>query len=340
LNEPMYAPPPLPSEAIAVAAAIDEARKPLITSHIRLDGDAIGAALGLGHILMARGIAPHLVFDSALPEAYSFLPGADTIATSVDALRDDYDLVIALDIPTRSRARKVFDGVRESIPVIAIDHHPIVTQLGSPEWKDPTRSSTGEMIAHLALETGWQISAEAATCLYTSIITDTGRLSFPNTTPCAMHIAADLIQLGAAYVDVCDAVYGQEPYNLMELRAEAMADIRLHASGNIAVMRVPFRLLQEQGVDPMDTGELADIPRTIRGVEVGVLLREMESGKIKASLRSRKGVNIEPVARQFGGGGHRQAAGCEVEGTLDEAERTIANALCAQLGLEDDGDSE
>jgi phosphoesterase RecJ-like protein len=257
------------------------------------------------------------------------------LKTDVNHLADEYDLVIALDIPSRSRSREVFARARPNVPVVAVDHHPPLETVGDPEWKDPRRSSTGEMVAHLALAAGWDIPPEAATCLYAAILTDTGRFTFSNTTPLSMHIAAHMIQLGASCVEVCDAVYGQEPYNLMELRAEATQNIRLHARGAIAVMRIPLDLLMRWEVDPIDTGELPDLPRAIKGVEVGVLLRELESGRVKVSLRARAGTAVDAVARKFGGGGHRQAAGCEVTGSLHDVEERVVTALCDHLGLTD-----
>lgn len=323
-------PPPLPEPAWKVLSCLEKARRPLIISHIRLDGDAAGSELGLAHILRLRGVQPHIVNDSPVPEILRFLPGADEIGTSPDEVQNDYDLVIALDMATRDRAPKVFERLDRDCPVVAVDHHPPVAQVGDPEWKDPSRSSVGEMIHELAAAACWRVPSEAATCLYAAILTDTGRFTFPNTTPSALRAAASLMELGAECARISEHVYEQEPCNLMALRAEVMQSLTLYADGRIAVMRITHEMMKRRAVSPADIHQFSDMPRGLAGVAVGVLLTEMKK-KVKVSLRSRQGVNVETVARRFRGGGHVQAAGCEVQGDLAQAEREIADALTAHL---------
>ena len=323
--------PHLPEPAQRVVSRIEASRRPLLTSHIRLDGDAIGAELGLAHILRARGAEPHVVNDGIVPEVYRFLPGAEGVATSPDALHDDYDLVIALDIPSRDRAGGIFERLPPEVPVVAVDHHPVTASISDTEWKDSTKSCIGEMVLEMAQAAGWRIPPEAAACLYAAILTDTGRFTYGNTTAAALRAAARLIELGADHVQIGEHIYQREPLRLLALRAEAMLGIRLHAEGRIAVMRLTREMFARHNVDPTDTADFAGIPRDLAGVVVGVLLREMDD-KVKVSLRSRSGVAIEPVARQFGGGGHRSAAGCEVSGQLDDVEKRVVAALSSSLG--------
>jgi phosphoesterase RecJ-like protein len=307
-----------------------------LTSHIRLDGDAIGAELGLLHILKAQGKSPHAVNDSPIPQIYRFLPGIAEIGTSSDDLHTDYDLVVLLDTPTWERIGRIAESLPEDLDVVSIDHHLQVEHIGSAAWVDTSCSSVGEMIYRLARAADWGISAEAATALYTAIVTDTGRFRFPNTSPDALRAAADLIEAGTPHALVCEKVYDEWPPELLGLQSEVFASLSLHAGGRIAVMTLTRDMMARHNVDPIDTQEFADYPRSIRGVRIGVLLREMRDGRVKVSLRARSGVNIEPVARRFGGGGHKEAAGCEIEGELHRVADTVVSALGSCLPYDEE----
>ena len=334
INHPSY--PPLPAAALEVQRRVAACRRPLLVAHIRLDGDALGSELGLAHILRARGQEPHVVNDSAIPEAYRFLPGASEAGTSAADLRADYDLVIALDLPSWSRAKAIRDRLPATLPVVAMDHHPPIERLGDADWVDPSCSAVGEMVYRLASSAGWTIPPEAATCLYVAILTDTGRFAFSNTTAASLRAAADLVELGAEHVLAAEKIYQENSRAFVTLRGEVLRTLTLYAEGRIAVMRVTLEMLARTGVDPIDTHDLADEPRSVRGAQVGVLLREMgPPAEVKVSLRAHGGVNIEPVARKLGGGGHRQAAGCEVPGGMDEVEKIVVAALTQQLGAGD-----
>lgn len=323
----------LPDCARRLMEAIGKSHRPLLISHIRLDGDAVGSELGLAHILAARGASPHVVNDATIPRAYRTLPGAASAGTSPDALRGDYDLVVALDMPSRDRAARLFERLPRHIPVVAVDHHPPVETVGDPEWKDPTISSTGEMIYRLAIAAKWHVPPDAATCLYVAVLTDTGRFSFPNTTPDALRAAARLMELGADWLTASETIYQNEPYNLMALRAEAARSMSFHAGGRLAVMKITREMLRRLKADPADLHNFADVPRSVEGVEVGVVLQEMD-GKVKVSLRSRRSFDVGAVARRFDGGGHPQAAGCEITGNMEQAETLIVSALSDLLASE------
>jgi len=324
-------------EKRAVARALVRLARPLICSHIRLDGDGIGSALGLAHVLRGMGARPHVVSDSRIPEAYSFLPGADQVGTSALALRNDYDGVVVLDVPERSRLGALRDRLPAGRPVISIDHHPANARFGHVNWVATDRSSVGEMLCELAGPEGWAISPEAATCLYVAIITDTGRFTYQNTTAASMRAAADLIDLGADHVRAARELYRSISPGVARLHASALHTLHFRSGGRVAVMHLTRRMFDETGVSPIDTQDFAAIPGSVRGVQAGVLLREMseanpDAPRVKVSLRSREGLDVRAIAARFGGGGHAAAAGCEVAGTVEQAEDAVAAALDAALG--------
>jgi len=336
LNDPNAPPPSLPDVAQEVRRRLEASRRPLILSHVRLDGDALGSQLALAHILRQRGGAPHCVNDGAIPRAYRFLPGVAEVGTSPADLAEDYDLAVALDLPTWERADAIRKKLPADLPVVGIDHHPPVDAVGQVNWIDPGMSSVGEMLFLLARAAGWPIAPEAAECLYVAIVTDTGRFTFANARPSTFRTAASLIELGADHARIAERLYQEAPAELVILRAETLRTLRRHAGDRIAVMSVTKEMLRQAGVAPIDTQQMADLPRDVAGVLVGVLLMEMESdSKIKVSLRARKGFDIEPVARKLGGGGHRAAAGCQVQGDLSAVEALVVHELAEALRLAD-----
>lgn len=323
----------LPAAAQAVARRIAASDRPILTSHVRLDGDAVASELALAHSLAAMGKRPVIVHDGDIPKVFKFLPGiAQFVPDAPGPLEGD--LAVVLDCPTRKRIGKVADRLPMTADVVRIDHHRSDEEVGDLEWVAPSASSVGEMLYELLADQGWPLSPEAATCLYVAIVTDTGRLSFPNTSPRTVHVCARLMEAGADHVGANDALYRSEDWELMQLRAEAVQGMKRAMDGKVAVMRLTREMLNRYGVRPLDIQEFSDIPRAVTGVRVGVFLREMtQPGMVKISLRGCGDVDLRPVAREFGGGGHAEAAGCETRGDLDAVEAKVMDALKRHMGL-------
>ncbi|HRU05582.1 MAG TPA: DHHA1 domain-containing protein, partial [Candidatus Brocadiia bacterium] len=280
----------------------------------------MGSEMGLAHILAAMGKTPVAANDSEIPRALRFLPGLDRVCRPWTPGRLEGDLVVTLDTPSLSRLGRVGDCLPQGVDVVRIDHHRADEPAVCLTWEDTRQSSVGEMIWQMAAGRGWPLPAEAATALFVAIITDTGRFTFPNTRPSALTAAAALLDAGADHQAACRALYQSESLGLMRLKGEGVLGLRFVFGGKVAVMRLSLDMFRRHQVNPIDTQEFADIPRSVEGVHVGVLLREMdEAGKVKVSLRSHDGLDLRPVAREFGGGGHPAAAGCETTGGLDRA---------------------
>jgi len=326
--------PTLPDEAARVADRIERSKEPLIVSHIRLDGDAVGSELGLAHILSAMGKAPAVVNDSEIPRALRSLPGLERCFRAWAPGRLEGDLVVMVDAPGLSRLGRVADSLPVGTDVVRIDHHRADGPFAGLAWEETGKSSVGEMIWDMASGRTWPLPAEAATALFVAIVTDTGRFTFPNTKPSTLSVAAALLEAGADHQGACRALYQSESLGLMRLKGEGVLGLRFVFGGKVAVMRLTLDMFRRHDVNPIDTQEFADIPRSIEGVRVGVLLREMdEAGKVKVSLRSQDGLDMRPVAREFGGGGHPAASGCETNGGLDAVETAVLASLARNLGL-------
>ena len=320
--------------------ALSGAKQPLVTSHVRIDGDGIGAALGLACLLRGLGRRAHVVTDGPIPKIFRFLPAAGEVGTSADAVRDDHDLVVCLDVPELARVGAVAERLPKSARIVKIDHHVGGDDFGDFNWVDASASSVGEMIYRMARQEGWSITPECATCLHVAIMTDTGRFCFANTTPEAMDAAAHLLECGADLVREVREIYRSQEPGLIRLRGMALQSLRLTNDGQVAWMWITRKMLEDTGAKPIDTQEFADLTQGIGGVRIGVLLRELPrkqrpdgaaGPRVKVSLRSADDVDVRAVAARFGGGGHRAAAGCEIAGTLDEAMSQLEAGISAEL---------
>jgi phosphoesterase RecJ-like protein len=188
--------------------------------------------------------------------------------------------------------------------------------------------ATGEIILTLLNWMNIAITPDIATALYVAIVTDTGRFTHSNTTPEALRAAAFLIEHGARHMEISKNVYNTNPFNLIQLHAQVLNTIKLHAGNQIATVCLTKEMLEKTGVSAIDTHEFADIPVSIDGVTVGVLFREMTKPNwVKVSLRSRNEFNVNNIAKKFGGGGHKYAAGCEIQGGIAEVQQLILEEL-------------
>jgi phosphoesterase RecJ-like protein len=177
----------------------------------------------------------------------------------------------------------------------------------------------------------WRVSPAAATALYVAVITDTNRFTLPNTTRETLSAAARLVELGASHVEASDRLYYDQPLDLTRLHGLCLDSLHLAANGKVAIAALTHAMFAATDTDAADTQEFADIPRSVEGVTVGVLLREMADQQVKISLRSRRDFDVERIAKKFGGGGHPQAAGIVMAGTLSSVEQQIVAEIEAAL---------
>ena len=303
---------------------ITSARCVLLTSHERVDGDGIGSELALMHMARGAGVECVIINDEAIPVEYEFLPGAEKICKISDGRQDEFDLVVSLDSASLERLRKVKDRLPKGVKIINIDHHISNTQYGDINWVGHEASSTGEIIFNLAQANGIAITPEIATCLYTAIITDTGRFCYSNTSSHTHLAAAELVRCGASPSEISRQIYRAERSNVLRLRQLALATLELSADGQIACIDVAAEMHRQTGTKYQDTHDFVDMPKSIKGVEVALLFREIaEDGKTRVSMRSEGRIDMNTLAQKFGGGGHKRAAGCTIDGSIEHAHKCI-----------------
>ncbi|MBI4798541.1 MAG: DHH family phosphoesterase [Desulfarculus sp.] len=293
-----------------LAEVLAPARRVLVLAHRDPDGDAIGSVLGLMHLLKSAGKQVFAHRAGQVAEEYAFLPGLELVREDLPQA-EDVDLAVLLDCHEPERAQ--------------------------PRWVDPGMAATSQMVVLLAQSMGLLLGKPAATCLFVGLQTDTGRFSYSNTTPSALCVAADLVAAGADTWAITQEVYSTSLARL-RLFARVTDGLELLAGGRLALAQAKASDLVELGCPPSDLDRIVEEYRAIRGVEVAALLKEIDQHSVKASLRSRGRVDVGALAIGLGGGGHHNAAGAKLEGSLDGAaarlgvllEERLATALKGQ----------
>lgn len=304
----------------------------LLTSHVNPDGDAVGSALGLARILRRLGKGAVVWNRDATPTIYRPLPGSDRIHNGEEppaGFPDVFDAIIVLECPSPDRT-----GLEQHLsarPIINIDHHLGNQHYGVINWVDSAAPAVGEMIYRLAQGLKVDLDPETASCLYLTLVTDTGGFRFSNATPAAFESAASLVREGAQPEQVSMWLFESQPVAVVRLLGEMLQTLRLHEDGRIATGRLTLEMFRKAGAAPGDSEGLIDHLRSIAGVEAVGLVREREDGTHKVSLRSRGEVDVEKIARHHGGGGHRNAAGFTLQGEGEALREQVAASLGAAL---------
>jgi len=321
----------LSSAAQEIAALVLPGRRICLTTHVNADGDGLGSEVAMVHILRALGATVYITNPTPTPQRFDFLlaaiPDADRSQQAVKELRRA-DVIIVLDIADLGRLGALGDTVRErGVPVACIDHHVSPGTLpAGPRFVDPTAAATGELIYLLAREMGWSIPAPAAHALYVALVTDTGGFRFSNTRPRTLRTAGDLLELGVNPEQVYLDVYAGAPAGRPRLLAEVLQTLVVEDDIGLAWVTVPPGALERHGVDADDLDGVVEHARSVRGVRLALLFREMSGHRVKVSLRSVGTVDVAELAKRFGGGGHSRASGVAIAGSLAAVQAMVLEA--------------
>ncbi len=311
-----------------IREVLEKSRRVLVVSHTEPDGDALGTQLAMGQYLKDSGKEVFLVRDSEIPGKYRFIPGIESILPA-SSLGDDLniDTALILECPVLRRAGSAVRFFKHGVKTVSIDHHRDCDKHSDVNWIDVGSSSVGEMAFEYLKAVGYDISPDVAVQLYTAILTDTGRFRYESTSPRTMAIGGELIRLGANPREVCNHIYYDMPRSTMLLTAKVLGSMEYHQDGRICIMALTKEMLAASGAKSHESDGLVDFTLYTSGVMTGALLKEVHDKSTKVSLRSGNGVNVAQVAAAFGGGGHFNAAGCELKMPLAEAKETIIKML-------------
>lgn len=293
----------------------------LITTHENPDGDAVGSTLALANYLIRLGKDVTVYYSDPLPDLYSFLPLAETVVNSIPA--GSYDICFVLDIGEFKRAGKELSEFKGVGKYINLDHHLQCDPFGALNLVDPEASATGALVYRIIKGAGGEIDYPTALCIYTAVITDTGSFRYSNANTEAFSIAGEMVGLGVNAWYVAERLYESQPRERLALLALALSTLEVSPRGDWASVSVSLDMYEKSGADPELTDGFVNYPRSIRGVEVAVFFRELKPGLFKVGFRSKGNVNVSAIARVFEGGGHHNAAGCTMTGSLDDVRRLV-----------------
>ncbi len=299
----------------------------LITSHINPDGDSIASQLALQRIFHLLGRKGTIVNSNEVPRIYRFLPGADSILVRQRHSTRPYSALFVLDCGHPSRASGFLSG-RKAPTVVNIDHHVTNDRYGDLNWVEPRSSSTCEIIYEIARKAGVAIDTVLASLLYTGILTDTGSFRYSSTTARSMSIASRLLRHGIDPHTIAESVYENAEYESLRLLGRVLSRIGKSSDGRVSWVTFSHRDLGSLS-NPAETEEFVNYARSLDSSRIAVGFKEIKPGEVRISFRSKGAVDVSELASRYGGGGHRNAAGCTVRGRLG----TVVKKITGEAGL-------
>ena len=310
-----------------VADRIRGGRNFLITSHRNPDGDALGSGLGLQRLIRRLGKTAAMQVRDGFNRALYNIPGAHEVAVT-DTLPPDYpngyDAIFTMECPEVERTGyPVLPG-----PVVNIDHHLGNTMYGEINYLDLEAPSVGEMVMQLNRNyLRLPMDAETATAFYVSLASDTGFFRYHNTTLRAFEAAEELVRAGAVPGDISLWINESNSRGSIKLLGLCLSTLEVTPDGKIAITELPKHFFADAGATPEDTEGIVNYGRSIDGVLVSALLKEVDDKSTRVSMRAKPGVDVQAVASMFGGGGHKAASGCTMPFALAEAKKKLIAIL-------------
>jgi phosphoesterase RecJ-like protein len=300
----------------------------VMVSHVKPDGDTLGAGLALGLALRQLGKRVHYFQQDPVPRNLRFLPDAGHVAREIPADLPADALWVFCDMSDTSRAGEHLPEIdREN--VLDIDHHLANSRFGAFNYVLETECSTGTCVLHLLKALGSTITPEIATCLLTTIMTDTGGFMHSNTTAGVLRTSAELVELGADKEDITEKIFANKRFAAVRLLGAALDTARLEEDGKYCWSIVDDAMLAKFGADGEDTEEIVNHLRSVEGVDVAALFKDFD-GDVRVSLRSSGRVNVQTAAGRLGGGGHFRASGLTFRGSVGDAVTALREALRAE----------
>jgi phosphoesterase RecJ-like protein len=306
-----------------IVDAIRGRRRFVVSSHARPDGDSIGSQLAMAYALRALGKEVRVVNADPAPAPLMVFPGvpAIEIAARVDG---EFDAAIIMECGELTRTGVA--GLDRSF-VINIDHHPGNTRYGRINWFDATAAACGEMVFELVRALGAPLSPEVATHIYLAILTDTGSFHYSSMTPRTFDICRQTLEAGVDPVLVARNVYDSNNMGRLKLFGAVLSAMQIDATGRIAIVYLDHEMAREAGGTYEDTEGLINLPLTVKEIQAVVFFKQIEGDQYRVSMRSKGEIDIGAVAKEFGGGGHKNAAGCTVTGAIDALQKLFVEKI-------------
>lgn len=304
-------------ELMGVASLLKQRERILLLCHQSPDGDTLGSAAGLCLALQRLGKQARIECSDPFPRKYDYMLSP--------VKREDFapDLIMAVDVADEKLLGEKVVSLYGGKVELCVDHHASQRQFAPLVYVDKNAAATAEIIFELVELLGVSMDKEIANCLFTGLSTDTGCFRYGNTTPHTHLVAAQLMESGAQAADINTRMFETKTRARIELERMVLSNLEFYENGQCALISITREMLARSGAEENDLEGIAPIPRKIEGVKIGLTLREKENGDYKISVRTAPEMDASELCKRLGGGGHRQAAGCTVEGGLDRAKHTV-----------------
>lgn len=312
-----------------IIEAIDESRRIAITYHVSPDGDALGSALALLQGLITYGKEAYVVSKDSVVDNLSFLPCSKEITG--DNIKPDgaTDCVIVLDCGNFERISADLSDFNKTI--INLDHHLSNDRYGTVNFVDAKAAATAELVYELLNDLRIEITKDMGTCLYTSLVTDTGSFRYSNTTVRTHEIVKELFDIGIDHSKIHVNIFDNRPYSKLKLMAKVLEEMELICNEKIVFMKISKDMARSIGEEVEDASDIVSMGNQVKGVEGAILAKEVDNG-VKLSLRAKNDLDVRKVAQIFGGGGHVKASGAFIKDkNLVEVKAIIEKLLEKEL---------
>lgn len=303
---------------------IRSAKNCVLSTHTQPDGDALGSLLALGSAIGTLGVPCTILGPGPVPKDLEFLPLQSQMTRTVPA---EIDVMIVLDCAEKHRIAPEPALLEKASTSICIDHHRSNRGFCDLNWIDPDRGATVEMVYELYALFGLEPTKEQATCLYTGLVTDTGRFLYSGTTAESLKMAAHLMDSGIDRDSIHRVLFQSMPFADFLLYRQTIHRAEFYREGRLGLSWITLDDFSRTGASPDLTDPALNALRDIREVEVSCLLKEQEPRVFKVSLRSKQSVNVAHIAQAFGGGGHLRAAGGTIHGPLEEVKEQLLRTI-------------
>jgi phosphoesterase RecJ-like protein len=313
-----------------IAKVIKKVQNIAILPHLSADGDALGSSFALSLALSRAGKSVKVYLEEDIPSSYDFLPGKESAVTETDG-EIVWDVAIAVDSGDIGRIGERQAILETAKITINIDHHYSNTEYCDYNFVNPDSAAAAEIIYSLICLMDIEIDTDIASCLYVALLTDTGGFKFSNTSSETLRIASELIKSGIDLATLNYIIFDATTLNKVKLTGRAIESLEIFEEGKIALITISRDDMKKTGANDEDCEGIVNIGRNIKGVEVSVMMRETEDGKIKVSLRSANYYDVSAVAASNGGGGHKRAAGCVMDGPLESAAEKLLKDIVKDL---------
>ena len=293
---------------------LERADKAFLIAHTDPDGDTVGSTLALAYALRKMGKECTLACSDPVPDLLFFLPGVEEFGTPQVT---DHDLIVTVDASDPGRLGQTYKHVLGmDLPILNIDHHITNTGFGTVNLVRSDAAATAEIIFDLLIAWKVEVDPPLATYLLTGIVTDTRSFSTSNTTPRSLEVSSELVASGASLIDINEHYYRSKGVETLRLWGQMLN--RMQLDGHLVWSVNTLEMREDCRADSDDGDGIVNLLASVREAVAAIVFKENEGGQIEISIRSRPGVDISSVAVHFGGGGHPQAAGAVVNGTLEQ----------------------